>query len=517
MNPVFGSRQRAATFAALVDAPAAVAGRTTAGAGGPVGPELARLLDLVATLRAEAAHDQAATPRAAFATDLRERLVAEAATTLLPHRTSQGGPGTPAPAQSARTRGPRERVLAAAAAAAIIVGGTAGVASAAQTALPGEVLYPIKRGIERTDAQLSGSPTAEGRDVLGHATNRLREVRGLEAGGPEAQALIPRTLDEFTRQAHRGAELMMRGFRETDNPSAIAEVRAFAADQLPILASLSGGTSDGAQSELLGAAVALHSIDEQASDACYDCSDLAPVEIPTLVLASLDLDPSEEAALIAGLGSEDPGWVQEGSADESGQTTADDGTALAVGPEAAVPLPPLPLPPLLPDPATGGLGLPPLLTPAGTPVIGSAVDGTGTLATGVPADEVPDDSSDASVPPDDPDVSDPPSGSTGSTDPSDPEPPAGSDAPDEPDAPESPNLPDQPGDSPSHGDPDAPDDPAPSTVPEDPAPSSDPGRSSDPSPSSDPNPSSDPSASSDPSPSSEPSSSPDPARRHRLP
>ena len=54
-----------------------------------------------------------------------------------------------------RTRGKRERRLVAVASAAVLLGGTAGMATAAQNALPGEALYPIKRGIEKAEAGLS--------------------------------------------------------------------------------------------------------------------------------------------------------------------------------------------------------------------------------------------------------------------------------------------------------------------------------------------------------------------------
>ena len=41
-----------------------------------------------------------------------------------------------------------QRRISIAAAAFVIIGGTAGVAAAAESALPGSALYPIKRGIE---------------------------------------------------------------------------------------------------------------------------------------------------------------------------------------------------------------------------------------------------------------------------------------------------------------------------------------------------------------------------------
>ena len=74
MTPLFRSRQRAEDFAALVDGASPLVGATSAATG--------RLVGVAQLLRDHA--DERAVPRAAFAADLRERLMAEAATVLTP-------------------------------------------------------------------------------------------------------------------------------------------------------------------------------------------------------------------------------------------------------------------------------------------------------------------------------------------------------------------------------------------------------------------------------------------------
>ena len=98
-------------------------------------------------------------PRAEFVSDLRERLLAEADTALLPQA------ARPLTAEEQRLVLPvrphrRDRRLAAALGAAALVGATTSMAVAAQTALPGQSLYPVKRAIENAQTGLARDDTA---------------------------------------------------------------------------------------------------------------------------------------------------------------------------------------------------------------------------------------------------------------------------------------------------------------------------------------------------------------------
>ncbi|HSJ21276.1 MAG TPA: hypothetical protein VK964_11945, partial [Nocardioidaceae bacterium] len=135
MTSLFQARRRAEEFAAAVEGDAA--SRATRS------EEITTLLRLVATLRVQ----EPAQPRAEFVDDLRSRLMLEAQTALEPETANLILP--------IRERGRRERRLVAAATAFVLIGGTTTMAAAAQSALPGEALYPIKRGIEKAEAELT--------------------------------------------------------------------------------------------------------------------------------------------------------------------------------------------------------------------------------------------------------------------------------------------------------------------------------------------------------------------------
>jgi len=267
MTSMFSARKRAEEFAVVVDG------------GTPSRPELAELAGVVTTLRGF----EAPAPRAEFAADLRVRLMAEAATTL--------SPSTATLVLPTRPRGKRERRLVAAASAVVFIGGTASMAAAAQSALPGEALYPIKRGIEQAQTGLSTSPAGKGRDLLSQANDRLTEVQGLLIdGSPSQQPQIPQTLADYTDQARRGSSLMMRSFQDTQDPASIIAVREFAAHGLTALHALAGTAPADAQDDLATAATTLSDIDQQARDLCADCAaGLPDLQVPPMFLASAEV------------------------------------------------------------------------------------------------------------------------------------------------------------------------------------------------------------------------------------
>lgn len=61
----------------------------------------------------------------------------------------------------------------------ILVGASGTMAIAAQSALPGDRLYPLKRGLEGAHAQLTFDRAARGRVLLDSASTRLDEVADL--------------------------------------------------------------------------------------------------------------------------------------------------------------------------------------------------------------------------------------------------------------------------------------------------------------------------------------------------
>lgn len=269
MTALFRERRRAEEFAAAVE------GRSRA-----VSEELRPLVSVATALREE--HPLEAAPRPEFAAELRALLMAEAERTFSP-----GAPLVLAP----RQHGPRERRLAVAASVAVLLGGSAGMAAAAQGALPGEALYPIKRGIEQAEAGLSVSTAGRGQDLLRQADGRLAEVEGLLAGSPTAAPQVPGTIQDFIAQAQEGAELMLASFEETSDPATVVAVREFAATSIEMLQEIARTAPPESQDELAAAAMTLKEIDARAAELCSSCGDDLPdLQVPGVFLAAAEVD-----------------------------------------------------------------------------------------------------------------------------------------------------------------------------------------------------------------------------------
>jgi hypothetical protein len=193
------------------------------------------------------------------------------------------------------------------ASAAVLLGGTAGMATAAQHAMPGEALYPIKRGIEKAEAGLSLGSAARGRDLLHQATGRLGEADGLVGRDPSTATLqVPATISTFTDQATRGSDLLMASYAENGDPETIATVREFAAGSLSAVEALTRTAPEEAQPALRDAALALRDIDTRASRLCVSCADLPVLDLPQAFLASAEVNRAMHRVEIAGLDNSHP-------------------------------------------------------------------------------------------------------------------------------------------------------------------------------------------------------------------
>lgn len=269
MTALFRERRRAEEFAAALE------GRSRA-----ISDELRPLVSVATALR-EPRREEVA-PRPEFTAELRALLMAEAERTLSPD----------APlVLPARRHGPRERRLAVAASVAVLLGGSAGVAAAAQSALPGEALYPLKRGLESAQAGLSVSTAGRGQDLLRQADGRLAEVEGLLAGSPTYAPQVPDTIEDFMGQAREGAELMLASFEETSDPASVVAVRQFAASSIEMLQEIARTAPPEAQDELAAAAMTLKEIDARAAELCPSCGDDLPdLQVPGIFLAAAEVD-----------------------------------------------------------------------------------------------------------------------------------------------------------------------------------------------------------------------------------
>lgn len=272
MTSLFQARRRAEDFAAAVDDRGA--GRRAGG------EEITALLEVVDTLREQPAVE----PRAEFAADLRDRLMLDAQTALSPQAAHLRLP--------ARERGRRERRLVAAASAFVLVGGTTTIAAASQSALPGEALYPVKRGIERVEAGLNTSSAGKGHDLLAQARDRLVEVERLvESGSEPSHSQVPDTLTTFSATAAEGSTLMFEAFGESYDRALVVEVRTFTRDGAATIEDLAESVPAGARDELAAAAVLLAEIDREAAELCDTCAPGLPaVEVPGILLTRAEVD-----------------------------------------------------------------------------------------------------------------------------------------------------------------------------------------------------------------------------------
>jgi len=291
MTAAFSARRRADEFEALLSrgADSSLSEHDT--------QKYADLLEVVSDLRSL----PEVTARPEFVGSLRERLMAEADTALVRQ--------PPAPqrlAMPATTRR-RDRRLGALLGGVALVGATASMAVAAQTALPGESLYGVKRGIEAAQVRLADDESQRGRTLLAQADTRLLELEQLAAGDGGREQLIPDTLDAFTEQSSTGVRSLLTSYDRGVEQDA-QHARDFTAASLERLDALEEQLPESARDELLAAGRTLTDLDLEVSSACPVCSggitttpDFLLTSAPVDLLTGLDVDElTLEAAPVSG-------------------------------------------------------------------------------------------------------------------------------------------------------------------------------------------------------------------------
>jgi hypothetical protein len=263
-------------------------------------------------------------PRPAFSLDLRERLMLAAETELV------GADATDAKFRDLTdrltvrtTRTPRERRMAIALGGFAMVGATTSMAVAAQSALPGDTLYPLKRAIENVETGFNVSDSAKGNAILANATGRLDEVRSLSQSGDADVDAVVATLDTFADQATEASELLLDNFQATGSQASINQLRDFTAASLETLAVLEPLIPAEAKGALLDAAQAILAIDGQAAFLCPECDSLGIISIPTqLVAEQVEAAPTSNVASNPNEGSI-PKQPTEGRSSQSGQAASE--------------------------------------------------------------------------------------------------------------------------------------------------------------------------------------------------
>jgi hypothetical protein len=241
--------------------------------------QTAELLEVVGAMRS--AYRVEARPE--FVLSLRERLMvaAESELTTLDDSTDIDRRLTISP-----RRTPRERRLAIALGGFAIVGATTSMAVAAQSALPGDALYPLKRVMENAETGFHVSDDAKGTTILANASGRLDEVDELARHGQGSSEDIEKTLNTFADQATQASDLLLADYAQTGHESSINQLRDFTATSIAALGSLEAVIPEGAEDALLNAADVLFAIDETAAQVCPACTGEGITEIPAPLMAA---------------------------------------------------------------------------------------------------------------------------------------------------------------------------------------------------------------------------------------
>jgi hypothetical protein len=271
MSRAFVSRRRADEFDALLSAPA----RTT-----DTAAAYADLLELVGALQTA----PAVSARAEFVTDLRGQLMVEAARQARPVDAALRLRLTPQ-----QRHGTRERRLATVLGGFAIVAASGSMAMASQAALPGDVLYPVKRALENAHTNLQSGDAAKAETLIAHAQSRLDEAQQLTAEGADA-GTVAETLLDFTDQSNQAADLALGNYAETGDQEALGDLRSFNAESMGELDALGEVVPTDARAALITAAQSVLQTDSAAFQICPTCGDGDVTQLPEFASAPLGLD-----------------------------------------------------------------------------------------------------------------------------------------------------------------------------------------------------------------------------------
>ncbi|MGH3383612.1 MAG: DUF5667 domain-containing protein [Nocardioidaceae bacterium] len=219
-------------------------------------------------------------PRPEFVRKLRSQLMSEAATVFAPRGpVAAAGRVSPArPVRRAARRADRQvdrlrRRLGSLVATIAVAGGSLGVAMQSAEAVPGELLYPMKRGLENAQLLLANGATEAGSTRLALAQERLDEVEALAAGGVDAHEarLIRRALDDFSALAKGGADSLFDDFADHGRNDTVGMLSAFMQRSNVTMAGFAGTMPPSAGDSFATATETLTDLRSRAGKACSGC------------------------------------------------------------------------------------------------------------------------------------------------------------------------------------------------------------------------------------------------------
>lgn len=190
-------------------------------------------------------------PDARFVTQLRERLMAEAATLPTPTRAtarsaaSRRGEAPTTPVVVVVGRG-LPRLLAGAVASALVVGGLVGIAS--RSTVPGDALYPVKGWLDSVAVRMADSDLDRGRTQLAQAQEHISDARDLAGRVQPDAGEVNVALRAAIDSVRAGQRSLDAAWTDTANPQALLAQRDFAARALPQVEALRTEAPAGSQS-----------------------------------------------------------------------------------------------------------------------------------------------------------------------------------------------------------------------------------------------------------------------------
>jgi hypothetical protein len=203
-------------------------------------------------------------PSPMFQESLRTRLMTEAETALGPLPTASGTTPT-------RAGRPIRRRVAGLTAAMVASAGIVGIVASSASAVPGEMLYPVKRSVESVELVMHRDEASRGSFQLRQASERLAEARELSGNGG-SEHLIAESLDDFATKAESGSADLFSDFTGNGEKKAIRVVNDFAVEATAHLSMLSAQLPPGADDSFDAATAAISDLATQASSLCVSCT-----------------------------------------------------------------------------------------------------------------------------------------------------------------------------------------------------------------------------------------------------
>ena len=234
-----------------------------------------------------------------------------------------------------RTRSTRERRLAIAVGGFAVVSATTSMAMAAQSALPGDTLYPLKRVLENVSTTIQVDQDERASSLLAHATGRLEEAEALTRSDHADDSLaVSETLNTFIEQASAASDLVLASYETGGRTTSVEQLRVFTTDSMSLLRDLERAVPESARPALIEAAQVVTRIDASAAALCPECGS-GVGEIPMAATTSVEGLLSDLGEQITTTGADEP--ARDDRPGRRGRDRQDDATATEPTPDVTVP------------------------------------------------------------------------------------------------------------------------------------------------------------------------------------